>query len=115
MTIHEVRQLYVQKVSRITANRARWKNLGLLAEERALLAWAIRRDARVVTRQEMRVYWRVALEAADSVRYGDGNGPEFSSVVQSAKRNGLTGDAVYEYVIDSACRTNENVDRWFRL
>ena len=86
----------------------------MLAEERALLAWAIRRDARVETRQDIGAHWRLVFEARDLVVYGHVNGPEFSLELRQAKEKGLTGDAVYEEVIDSACRTSEKFDEWSR-
>ena len=48
----------------------------------------------------------VLLQKRDQEKYGHPDGPTFDELVEGAKKKGVTGDAIYERIIESAQRTD---------
>lgn len=106
-TNQEIRVRYNQIVSTIAASNEQWKREGLSAEERARRAYQVRHDARVLSRAMMASRVEVELlEKRDQEKYGHPDGPTFDELVESAKKKGVAGDAIYEQIIESAQRTD---------
>ncbi|WP_244237370.1 hypothetical protein [Corallococcus llansteffanensis] len=113
-TNSEIRNWYNQKVASIPANDAKLKAQGASLEDRAKAAVKIRHEARLEARQFMSNPFEVAmLKARDFFTYGRLDGPSFDQLVKGAKAKGLTGDAVYQSLIDSSKRTNQTVNNHF--
>ena len=47
------------------------------------------------------------LRRRDQEKYGNPDGPTFEQLVESAKKKGVTGDAVHEGIVGSSQRTDE--------
>ncbi|RKH45915.1 hypothetical protein D7X12_06690 [Corallococcus sicarius] len=113
-TNSEIRAWYNQKVASIPANDAKLKAQGASLEDRARAAVKTRHDARLEARKFMSNPFEVAmLKARDFFTYGRLDGPSFDQLVNKAKGNKLTGDAVYQSLIDSSKRTNQTVNNHF--
>lgn len=111
-TNREVRAFYRALAGQVPARDLRWRAEGLSAEARARRAYEHRRNARLTARAMMKSRRAVrALERRDLVKYGNKDGPTFEFLVESAKKKGLTGDAVFEAIVAGARRTNQRVDR----
>jgi hypothetical protein len=107
-TNQEIRVHYTQVVATIGPSNEEWKKQGLPAEERARRAFALRHDARLTCRAMMASASEVEdLRRRDQDKYGQADGPTFDQLVEHNKKNGATGDAVYEAIIASAQRTDE--------
>lgn len=103
----EVRAYYLKTVASIGPSSEAWKRDGVPAEERARRAFQIRHDARVIARAMMKNRAEVALlEARDREKYGHPDGPTFDELVARQKAKGVTGDAAYEAIVESAQRTD---------
>lgn len=108
----QARQLYLERVATIAAEDATWRAEGLAAAERARRAYTIRHAARMTARAMMADPAEVALlQERDREKYGDPDGPTFAWLVERARAKGLSGDAVYESIVDSAQRTDGDVNR----
>jgi hypothetical protein len=102
----EVRAYYLRTVASIGPSNEGWKRGGVAAEERARRAFQVRHDARVTARAMMKDPSEVRLlELRDQQKYGHPDGPTFDELVAHQKEKGLTGDAVYEAIVESAQRT----------
>lgn len=109
-----IRQWYNDQVAVIPALNERWLSEGLSAEERARRAQEIRHAARLKARDFMADKREVAdLQARDREKYGNPDGPTFEQLVQKTRDNGLTGDAVYQEIINSAGRTSRDYNDKF--
>lgn len=53
------------------------------------------------------------LKAKDRLIYDTSDGPSFEFLVEQGKSNGLTGDAVYQAIIDDASRTSAEYNAVF--
>jgi hypothetical protein len=112
----EIRIYYNQVVSTIGPKDEAWKKEGVPIEERARRASAIRHEARVTCRAMMASTAEVdLLRARDQEKYGNPDGPTFEQLVESAKKKGTAGDAIYEGILQSAQRTDEGVNRAFGI
>ena len=108
----DVRRIYLERVARIPELNEQWLAEGLTARERAERAWRIRHEARVDTRRLMSNPEEVELlRARDQAKYGNPDGPTFEWLVENLEREGLTGDAAYEAIVEGSFRTNEAVNR----
>jgi len=115
-TNEEVRLHYNRLVGTIGPANEKWKQEGLSAEERARRAYGMRHEARLLTRAMMSDAAEVEeLRKRDLEVYGNPDGPTFEQLVERQRSKGVSGDAVYEAIIESAQRTNQAVNRWFGL
>lgn len=115
MTNAEVRDWYNAQVATIPAQNQTWLAEGLSAELRAQQAYTVRHDARIEARNMMSNKAEVEqLRARDQVKYGDPDGPSFDYLVKKNRDKGLEGDAVYEAIIESSARTDEQTNARFR-
>jgi hypothetical protein len=115
-TNEEIRVYYNQVVSTIGPSNEQWKRDGLPAEERARRAFTIRHDARLACRAMMASSSDVEdLRKRDQEKYGQPDGPTFEQLVDSGKKKGAAGDAVYEGIIASAQKTDETYNRAFGI
>lgn len=106
-TNNEIRQWYNDQVAPIPALNEQWIKQGLSVEQRARKAQEIRHAARIKAREYMQDKSEVAdLQARDTEKYGNPDGPTFEYLVANNKKKGMTGDDVYEDIIGSANRTN---------
>lgn len=51
------------------------------------------------------------LEVRDIVEYGSADGPTFEFLVKECQGAGLTGNAVYEAIIEGSYRTNRGINK----
>jgi hypothetical protein len=115
MTNAEVRDWYNAQVATIPTQNQAWLGEGLSAELRARQAYTIRHDARIEARNMMSNKAEVEqLRARDQVKYGDRDGPTFEYLVDKNRDKGLEGDAVYEAIIESSARTDEQTNARFK-
>ena len=115
-TNEEIRIYYNQLVAGIGPAAEQGKRDGLSAEERARRAFTTRHDARVISRAMMADAREVEdLRRRDQDKYGHPDGPTFDELVESNKKKGAAGDAVYEGIIASAQRTDEKVNAAFGI
>jgi hypothetical protein len=112
----EIRAFYVRKVSTIGQASEQWKKEGMPAADRARRAFQMRHDARLLARSMMKDPADVdALRARDKDKYGTPDGPSFEWLVTHEQQKGLSGDAVYEAIVESAQRTDRAVNEAFGL
>lgn len=111
-TNKQARQLYLERVATIAGADAKWKAEGLPAEDRARRAFAARHAARMTARAMMGDPSEVAaLQERDRAKYGDPDGPSFELLVEKARAKGLTGDAIFESIVESAQRTDAGTNQ----
>ena len=107
----EVRTWYNKQVATIADRNAEWEKAGFPVDERAFLAWGIRHNARVEAREMMEKKREVKkLQRRDKRKYGNPDGPTFGYLVEKYQEEGLTGNAIYEAIIESSQRTNKKVN-----
>jgi len=112
----EIRAHYLVLVAAIGLANADWKRQGLSAEERAHRAFQIRHDARSTCRAMMTDAHEVAaLEQRDQEKYGHPDGPRFEELAAREAAKGLSGDAVFEAIVESAQRTNKAMNDMYGL
>jgi hypothetical protein len=115
-TNEQIRVYYNQVVATIGPADDGWKREGLPVEERARRAFAIRHDARLTSRAMMTDPHEVDdLRRRDQEKYGNPDGPTFELLVESGKKKGATGDAVYEGIVASAQQTDAKVNALFGI
>jgi hypothetical protein len=112
----EIRAHYLVLVAAIGPANAGWKRDGISAEERAHRAFQVRHDARLTCRAMMTdAHALAALEQRDQAKYGHPDGPRFEELVAREQAKGLSGDAVFEAIVESAQRTNSAVNEMHGL
>jgi hypothetical protein len=112
----EIRAYYLELAGSVDASNEQWKQEGLSAEERARRAYDVRHNARITSRAMMGDPREVEdLRARDREKYGNPDGPTFDQLVESQRKKGLTGDAVYEALVDSSQRTDKATNEKFKL
>jgi hypothetical protein len=105
----QVRAHYHRLIEVIPRKDAQWKQEGVSTEERARRAFQIRHDARLTTRAMMSSAWEVELlRKRDLEKYGNPDGPTFEQLVIHQQKKGLSGDSLYEAIIESAQRTADD-------
>ena len=115
-TNEEVRLHYIRLVGAIGPANDKWKQEGLGAEERARRAYGMRHDARLLSRAMMGDAGEVEeLRKRDLEAYGNPDGPTFEQLVERQRSKGKSGDAVYEAIIESSQRTNQEMNKRFGL
>ena len=86
----EIRQWYLDQVSRTPELNQQWIVAGLTARERAERAWRIRHEARLEARAMMSDPTEVELlRARDRAIYGSPDGPTFAFLVEQGRQAGL--------------------------
>ena len=105
------RQRYLDDLGSIGNRNKQWLREGRPAEWRAREASKLRKEARLRARSEMDPEGIKWAEARDMKKYGHPDGPTFEQKVAEARAKGLTGDAVYEDVIDAAQRSDPGINR----
>lgn len=99
----QVRRFYLDRVAEIGPADAALAAGGDTVESRARTAFTSRRDARMIARAMMQDPAEVeVLRSRDRAKYGHPDGPTFEHLVERAGQKGLTGDAVFASIIDSA-------------
>ena len=112
----EIRAHYLVLVAAIGPANAGWKRDGVSTEERAHRAFQMRHDARLTCRAMMTDGRELAaLEQRDQAKYGHPDGPRFEELVAHERAKGLSGDAVFEAIVESAQRTNSAVNEMHGL
>lgn len=108
----EIRQWYLEQVSRIPELDRQWLRQGFTARERAAMAWGIRREARLRARSMMPDPAEAELlRQRDIAVYGEPDGPTFEFLVEKLTRVGLEGDEIYEKIIEGASRTDTDINK----
>jgi hypothetical protein len=106
-TDRQVRQFYLERVSAIGPADELAATRGDTLEMRAREAFTSRHDARMIARAMMQDPAAVAaLQDRDRAKYGAPDGPSFEFLVERAAEKGLTGDAIYASIVESAQRTD---------
>lgn len=115
-TDREIREIYVCRALEIGRLDEGWRAMGRSPEERSRLAYERRRAARLSARAMLGDPEAVTeLERRDLEVYGRPDGPSYEQLVEQAIEMGLFGAAVHEFIIASAQRTNESVNRSYGL
>ena len=111
-TDRQVRQLYLERVAEIGPRDRALQAEDMPLEQRARAAFQARHDARITARAMMQDAAEVeALRARDREKYGSPDGPTFEYLVERAQKKGLTGDAIYQSIVDSAQQTDAATNR----
>ena len=106
-TNKQVRDSYNARNHQVAELNEQWKQQGLMAEQRARKAYALRHDARMTAREMMGSDpQKLRILIRDAKTYGDGGGPGFDELVAQQRAKGLNGDAAYEAIIVSSQRTD---------
>lgn len=106
-TDRQVRQFYLERVAAIGPADAAAVTRGDPVETRARTAFTSRHDARMIARAMMQDPAAVAaLQDRDRAKYGTPDGPTFEFLVERATKKGLTGDAIYTSIVESAQQTD---------
>jgi hypothetical protein len=114
MTNGEIRAWYQERIAEISKLNQEWIAQGVSLEERALIAWRNRHDARMQARFMMENPIAVEdLRERDRRVYGNPDGPTFDQLVQEGHERGLPGDEVYERIISGSQTTNREVNNLF--
>jgi hypothetical protein len=107
----EVREHYLRLVGTIPERVRQLAAAGRSLEEQARAAYQIRHDARQTTRAMMTDAREVeGLRERDRQKYGTPDGPTFESLLETQRKRGLTDDAAYQAIVESAQRTNSAAD-----
>jgi hypothetical protein len=115
-TNEEIRIYYHQLAAAIGPQNEAWKKEGVPVEERARRAFQMRHDARLTCRAMMASTAEVdLLRARDQEKYGSPDGPTFDRLVEMEKKKGLSGDAIFEAIVQSAQRPDESTSRSFGI
>ncbi len=108
----EIRQWYLDQVSRIPELNQRWIVAGLTVRERAESAWRIRHEARLEARAMMAEPTEVELlRARDRAISGSPDGPTLAFFVEQGRHAGLEDHAMYEAIIEGSYRTKTGITR----
>ncbi|MDC0717478.1 hypothetical protein [Nannocystis bainbridge] len=111
-TNRQARQLYLERVATIAGEVERWQAEQIPAEEQARRAYQIRHDARMTARAMMSDPAELAaLQERDRAKYGDPDGPSFEWLLERNLAKGLTGDAAYLAIVESAQKTDAAVNQ----
>lgn len=107
-TNEQIRQWYNDQVSVVPQLNEQWIKDGLSADIRAKKAYEIRHNARIKAREMMQNKEEVKLlQERDMKKYGNPDGPTFEYLVKQNRDNGLTGNDIYEAIVNSSERTNK--------
>lgn len=108
----EVRDWYREQLAKIPESNERWIKQKISLAERAELAWRIRHEARLRARELMLdAEALVDARERDEEVYGNPDGPVFELLVRRWQEKGLTENAAWEKIIESASRSNAEIDK----
>lgn len=103
----EIRLWYNYQIVAVGVINEKWKQDGIDLETRARKAYEMRHEARVNARYLMPNKEAVKmLQARDSEKYGNPNGPTFDYLLKKNTDKGLSLEAAYQSIIDSSSRTD---------
>ena len=104
----EIRLWYNFQVVAVGVINEKWKQDGIGLKTRAHKAYEMRHEARVNARFMMQDKDAVkALQARDTQKYGNPDGPTFEYLLKKNTDKGLTIEAAYQSIIDSSSRTDK--------
>lgn len=108
-----VRDSYNLEVStKIPAEKARLLGIGETKENIAKALYDIRRNDIGLTHKNMtHPQAQPVIYKRNIKKYGDALGPTFDDLVKSAKKNGLTGDAIYDKIIQQSESPNKSLNK----
>lgn len=111
-TNRQARQLYLERVAAIAGEVAKWQAEQIPLSEQARRAYDLRHAARMTARAMMSDPAELAaLQERDRAKYGNPDGPTFEWLLERAAAKGLTGDAAYQSIVDSAQKTDAAVNQ----
>ena len=103
----EIRLWYNFQIVAIGVINEKWKQDGVDLATRAHRAYDMRHEARVNARFMMQNKEEVAaLQARDTERYGNPDGPTFEFLLKKNTDEGLSLEEAYQSIIDSSSRTD---------
>jgi hypothetical protein len=103
----EIRLWYNFQIVAVGVINEKWKQDGVDLETRAHRAYELRHEARVNARFMMQNKEEVAvLQARDTERYGNPDGPTFEFLLKKNTDEGLSLEEAYQSIIDSSSRTD---------
>lgn len=110
----KVRNWYNESVAIIPKMNEQWIRHGVSLEDRALLAYNIRHDARLQARKLMSKPAEVEmLQARDLIKYKNPNGPSFEQLYKKYEAIGYRNEQIYQSIIDNAKVTNPEYNAKF--
>src|ERR1700689_2881139 len=116
MTNREIREWYLQEVSRIAGVDAERQRRGDSLESRARLAWQHRHALRLRAREMMANKDEVSvLKLRDQQVYGTADGPTFEQLLDRLRSRGLADDGAFDVIIRSSQATSEAVNKLLGL
>lgn len=108
----DIRQRYLNITMQLMAKNAEWEQRSLPIDIRSQCAFAWRHHARLVARSTMSNQWEVGLlRLRDIVKYRDPDGPTFSALLKQQQKKGNANDAAYKKIIESAEKTDGDVNQ----
>ncbi len=104
----EIRLWYNYQIVAVGVINEKWKQDGIDLKTRAHKAYEMRHEARVNARYLMQDEEAVkALQARDTEKYGNPDGPTFEYLLKKNTDKGLALEAAYQAIIDSSSRTDK--------
>lgn len=111
-TNSEIRQWYLEQLSRIPELNEQWIINDVSLKDRAKMAWQFRHDKRSEARAMMKnEAEKELLRRRDMAKYGTPDGPAFEFLISHLEADGLKRNAVFEAVIKGSYRTNAGIDK----
>lgn len=112
LSFEGARRWYNAELAKASPLDKAWEDAGVSLEERARRLQDVRHRARVDARDMMKsrlgVRW---LQFRDLRKYGNKDGPTFDGMVRRRKKAGLSGDRVYQSIIDSFDKTDPKTNK----
>ncbi len=109
--LREVRQRYLSLVREIPRRLHDMQIAGVSVEIRARRAWELRRNALVEARSGMAERERALVEKQSVDAYGTRDGATFEWLVEKHLKDGLSRREAYRRIVESAVRTNPEVNK----
>lgn len=108
----DIRQRYLTTAAQLLQKNNEWQQRALALDLRAQCAFAWRHHARLVARNAMDNQWEIGLlRLRDIVKYGDPDGPVFSTLLSRQYTQGNDSNTAYNSIIQSAQQTDGDVNR----
>ncbi|HQQ62218.1 MAG TPA: hypothetical protein PLF22_01455 [Pseudomonadales bacterium] len=108
----DIRQRYLAATAQLASKNNEWQQRMLPLALRAQCAFAWRHHARLVARDAMDNHWEIGiLRLRDLVKYGDADGPVFSTLLSRQHAQGKDHDTAYNNIIQSARQTDSDVNQ----
>src|SRR3990167_2351717 len=110
----EVRDWYNETVAPIQKLEEQWIWHGVSLEDRALIAYSIRSNARLQAREYMSNPQDVELlQERDIAKYGNPNGPTYEYLYNRYQSMGYSEQEIMQSIIDNAAETNAEFNAKF--